>query len=40
MLGAAEAIVAELNRERVTDGEAFAALTDLILGGLDARADR
>ncbi|MFJ4768564.1 TetR/AcrR family transcriptional regulator [Streptomyces uncialis] len=40
VLGAAEAIAAELNRGRVTDGEAVAALTDLILGGLDARADR
>ncbi|MFF8957410.1 TetR/AcrR family transcriptional regulator [Streptomyces sp. NPDC014894] len=40
LLGAAEAIAAELNRERATDGEAVTALTDLILGGLDARADR
>ncbi|MFJ7422684.1 TetR/AcrR family transcriptional regulator [Streptomyces uncialis] len=40
VLGAAEAIAAELNGERVTDGEAVAALTGLILGGLDAGADR
>ncbi|MEU0686012.1 TetR/AcrR family transcriptional regulator [Streptomyces uncialis] len=40
LLGAAEAIAAELNRERATDGEAVAALTGLILGGLDAKADR
>ncbi|MGW6457338.1 TetR/AcrR family transcriptional regulator [Streptomyces sp. NPDC055078] len=40
VLGAAEAIAAELNRERATDGEAVTALTDLIVGGLDARADR
>ncbi|MEU5957880.1 TetR/AcrR family transcriptional regulator [Streptomyces sp. NPDC047525] len=40
MLGAAEAIAAELNRERATDGEAVTTLTDLILGGLDAKADR
>ncbi|MFD9720150.1 TetR/AcrR family transcriptional regulator [Streptomyces sp. NPDC059076] len=40
VLGAAEAIAAELNRERVTDGEAVSALTGFLLGGLDARADR
>ncbi|GAA1931894.1 TetR/AcrR family transcriptional regulator [Streptomyces durmitorensis] len=40
ILGAAEAIAAELNRERATDGEAVTALTDLILGSLDAKADR
>lgn len=40
VLGAAETIAAELNRERVTDGEAIAALAGLILGGLDARTDR
>lgn len=40
VLGAAETIAAELNRERATDGEAIAALTGLILGGLDARTDR
>lgn len=40
VLGAAEAIAAELNRERATDGEAVTALTDLIVGGLDARAAR
>ncbi|MER5766212.1 TetR/AcrR family transcriptional regulator [Streptomyces sp. NPDC001985] len=38
LLGAAEAIAAELHRERTTDGEAAAVFTDLILGGLDARA--
>uniref|UniRef100_UPI0036B7D3BD TetR/AcrR family transcriptional regulator n=1 Tax=Streptomyces sp. NPDC056500 TaxID=3345840 RepID=UPI0036B7D3BD len=40
VLGAAEAIAAELNRERVTDGEAVSAMTGFLLGGLDARADR
>ncbi|MEU0989983.1 TetR/AcrR family transcriptional regulator [Streptomyces sp. NPDC005953] len=40
VLGAAEAIAAELNRERVTDGEAVSALTGFLLGGLDARVDR
>lgn len=39
MLAAAEAIAAELNRERATEGEAVTALTDLILGGLDVKAD-
>lgn len=38
VLGAAEAIAGELNRKRVTDGEAVTALTDLIVGGLDVRA--
>ncbi|OKH90964.1 TetR/AcrR family transcriptional regulator [Streptomyces uncialis] len=40
VLGAAEAIAAELNGERATDGEAVTALTGLILGSLDAGADR
>ncbi|WP_224058197.1 hypothetical protein [Streptomyces kanamyceticus] len=40
VLGAAEAIAAELNRERATDDEVVTALTDLIVGGLDARAAR
>ncbi|MFI5940425.1 TetR/AcrR family transcriptional regulator [Streptomyces uncialis] len=40
VLGAAEAIAAELNGGRATDGEAVAALTGLILGSLDAGADR
>ncbi|MEU3601588.1 TetR/AcrR family transcriptional regulator [Streptomyces sp. NPDC006798] len=34
VLGAAEAIAAELNRERTTRAEAVTALSDLILGGL------
>jgi hypothetical protein len=37
-LGAAEAIAAELNRGRAVVADAVAALTDLILGGIDARA--
>ncbi|MEW9550188.1 TetR/AcrR family transcriptional regulator [Nonomuraea sp. NPDC050783] len=37
-LGAAEAIAAELNRGRATAAEAVAALTDLILGGIDTGA--
>jgi AcrR family transcriptional regulator len=40
VLGAAEAIAAELNRERITADEAVTALTDLILGSLTTRADR
>ncbi|GGV65920.1 TetR family transcriptional regulator [Streptomyces longisporoflavus] len=40
MLGAAEAMAAELNGGRATEGEAVTALTDLILGGLHARANR
>lgn len=40
VLGAAETIAAELSRERATADEAVTALTDLILGGLDARSDR
>ncbi|QYA92935.1 TetR/AcrR family transcriptional regulator [Streptomyces anulatus] len=40
VLGAAETIAAELNRGRATDGEAVAALTGLIVGGLDAGAAR
>lgn len=39
VLGAAEAIAAELNRERATAEDAVTALTDLIVGGLDARTD-
>ncbi|WP_454196953.1 hypothetical protein [Nocardia sp. Marseille-Q1738] len=39
VLGAAEAIAAELHRERITVADAINALTDLIVGGL-ARADR
>ncbi|MFJ2436301.1 TetR/AcrR family transcriptional regulator [Streptomyces anulatus] len=40
VLGAAETIAAELNRGRATDGEAVAALTGLIVGGLDAGVAR
>ncbi|MDT0267244.1 hypothetical protein RM844_13210 [Streptomyces sp. DSM 44915] len=40
VLGAAEALAAELNRERVTVDGAGTALTDLIVGGLAARSDR
>lgn len=40
VLGAAEAIAAELNRGRATDGEAVTALTGLIVGGLDAGSER
>ncbi|MFF8504550.1 TetR/AcrR family transcriptional regulator [Streptomyces anulatus] len=40
VLGAAEAIAAELNQGRATDGEAVTALTDLIVGGLGAGAER
>ncbi|MGK8520177.1 TetR/AcrR family transcriptional regulator [Nocardia asteroides] len=39
VLGAAEAIAAELNRERTTVAEATAALTDLILGSLESGTD-
>ncbi|MBF6168006.1 TetR/AcrR family transcriptional regulator [Streptomyces gardneri] len=39
VLGAAEAIATELNRERTTVAEAIAALTDLIVGSLDAGTD-
>ncbi|MGW7066815.1 TetR/AcrR family transcriptional regulator [Streptomyces sp. NPDC054855] len=35
VLGAAEALAAELNRERATDGEAVSALADFIVSGLD-----
>jgi AcrR family transcriptional regulator len=35
-LGAAEAIAAELNRERTTAADAVGALTDLIVGSVDA----
>ncbi|WP_405645296.1 TetR/AcrR family transcriptional regulator [Streptomyces uncialis] len=40
VLGAAEAIAAELNGERATGGEAVTALSALILGSLDAGSDR
>ncbi|MGE6736600.1 TetR/AcrR family transcriptional regulator, partial [Streptomyces sp. NPDC059900] len=40
MLGAAEAIAAELNRDRATDDEAVTALTDAILGLLNTTAGR
>lgn len=40
VLGAAEAVAAELNRGRVSDGEAVSALTDLIVGGLGAGSER
>ncbi|MFI9176380.1 TetR/AcrR family transcriptional regulator [Streptomyces lincolnensis] len=40
VLGAAETIAAELSRERATADEAVTALTDLILGGIDASSDR
>ncbi|MER6579370.1 TetR/AcrR family transcriptional regulator [Nonomuraea sp. NPDC001023] len=40
VLGAAEAIAAELNRGRATVATAIAALTDLIVGSIDAAAPR
>ncbi|WP_336211817.1 TetR/AcrR family transcriptional regulator [Nonomuraea sp. LPB2021202275-12-8] len=40
VLGAAEAMAAELHRERTTTGDAVTALTDLIVGGLDTRTHR
>ncbi|MEU4341529.1 TetR/AcrR family transcriptional regulator [Nocardia sp. NPDC023852] len=40
VLGAAEAIAAELNRERTTIADAITALTDLIAGSLDTEPDR
>jgi AcrR family transcriptional regulator len=40
VLGAAEAIAAELNRERTTTADAVTALSDLILGSLTTKADR
>ncbi|MET8005031.1 TetR/AcrR family transcriptional regulator [Nonomuraea glycinis] len=40
VLGAAEAIAAELNRGRTTAADAVAALTDLIIGSIDTRTDR
>lgn len=40
VLGAAEAIAAELNRGRATAADAVTALTDLIVGTLDPRTDR
>ncbi|WP_440070378.1 TetR/AcrR family transcriptional regulator [Streptosporangium sp. OZ121] len=39
-LGAAEAIAAELNRGRATVADAVAALTDLIVGGIDTGTGR
>ncbi|MEU6003411.1 TetR/AcrR family transcriptional regulator [Streptomyces sp. NPDC047197] len=39
VLGAAEAIAAELNRERTTVDDSVTALTDLIVGSLAAKAD-
>ncbi|WP_409062359.1 TetR/AcrR family transcriptional regulator [Streptomyces sp. SYP-A7185] len=39
VLGAAEALAVELNQERSTESEAVTALTDLIAGLLDAKAD-
>jgi AcrR family transcriptional regulator len=40
VLGAAEALAAELNRERTTAAQAVTALTDLILGSLTTEAGR
>ncbi|MFI0931002.1 TetR/AcrR family transcriptional regulator [Streptomyces sp. NPDC021019] len=40
VLGAAEAMAAELNRGRASTDAAVATLTDLIMGSLDARAGR
>ncbi|WP_221354268.1 TetR/AcrR family transcriptional regulator [Streptomyces beigongshangae] len=40
VLGAAEAIAVQLNRERATADDSVAALTDLIVGSLAATADR
>jgi hypothetical protein len=40
VLGAAEAIAAELNRGRTTAADAVTALTDLIVGSLTAKADQ
>ncbi|MFJ1957951.1 TetR/AcrR family transcriptional regulator [Streptomyces microflavus] len=40
VLGAAEAVAAELNRGRASANDAVTALTDLIVGGLGTRADR
>jgi AcrR family transcriptional regulator len=40
VLGAAEAIAAELNRERTTAADAITALTDLIVGSLATRSGR
>ncbi|MEV7056481.1 TetR/AcrR family transcriptional regulator [Streptomyces microflavus] len=40
VLGAAEAVAAELNRGRASADDAVTALTDLIVGGLGTRADR
>jgi AcrR family transcriptional regulator len=39
VLGAAEAIAAELNRERTTAADAVTALTDLIVGSITTKAD-
>ncbi|MYW01034.1 TetR/AcrR family transcriptional regulator [Streptomyces sp. SID3343] len=40
LLGAAEAIAAELNRERIAADDAVTALTDLIVGALATKGDR
>ncbi|MER8197877.1 TetR/AcrR family transcriptional regulator [Streptomyces microflavus] len=40
VLGAAEAVAAELNRGRASADDAVTALSDLIVGGLGTRADR
>lgn len=40
LLGAAEAIAAELNRERTSAPDAVTALADLIAGGLTTTSDR
>lgn len=40
VLGAAEAVAAELNQGRASADDAVTALTDLIMGGLNARTDR
>ncbi|MEU4326829.1 TetR/AcrR family transcriptional regulator [Nonomuraea dietziae] len=40
VLGAAETIAAELNREQTTAAEAVTALSDLIVGSVGARTDR
>ncbi|MFJ5738523.1 TetR/AcrR family transcriptional regulator [Streptomyces microflavus] len=40
VLGAAEAVAAELNRGRASADDAVTALTDLIVGGLGTRTDR
>ncbi|MEV6855119.1 TetR/AcrR family transcriptional regulator [Streptomyces microflavus] len=40
VLGAAEAVAAELNRGRASADDAVTALSDLIMGGLGTRTDR